>query len=79
MKNITLKHLRENTKEYILLLSGREGFLIKIRKPKSKIKSLMNLTSLTWKSSIKRHLNVSAHRKRKLGDKNESKCSIQVI
>lgn len=77
MKNIAILHLRENTKKYILLLSGREEFLMK--NAKTKIRSLINLTTLTWKSSIRRLLNVSDHTKRRLGSKYESKCSIQVI
>lgn len=62
MKNIAIIHLRENTKKYILLLGGREGFLMK--NAKTKIISLINLTTLTWKSSIRRLLNVSYHTKR---------------
>ena len=34
MKNIAIIHLRENTKKYILLLSGREEFLMKNAKTK---------------------------------------------
>lgn len=43
MKNIAIIHLRENTKQYILLLSGR-GHLMK--NAKTKIISLINLTTL---------------------------------
>lgn len=44
MKNFAIIHLRENTHKNILLLSGR-GLLMK--NAKTKIISLINLTTLT--------------------------------